>query len=157
MSNPDRLPKGQYDPLQMLQTGDLFLLASERCLEQRKIDEHSFEMLLVPAIVNRALACEIFLKALLIHQGIMPSGRGNDLHNLLELWKQLPDDIKTKILQASHYNANGQSAFEKNLEPIALAFFEWRYIYELKTASLNLQFLDILATALKQISNDIIK
>lgn len=157
MNNTNKLPKGQYDSLKMLNTGDSFLRAAARCSEQKKIDENSFEMLVVPAIVNKTLACEIFLKALLIHQGIMPGGRGNDLHNLFELWKQLPEDIKAKILQACHRKASEQSAFEKDLEQIALAFFEWRYIYELKTANLNLQFLDILATALKQISDDIIK
>lgn len=157
MNNANKLPKGQYDPLKMVQTGDLFFDASVRCLEQRKISENSFEMLMVPAIVNKALSCEIFLKALLIHQGIMPSGKGNDLHNLLELWKQLPGDIKSKILQTCHYDANEGSAFEKNLEPIALAFFDWRYIYEYETINLNLQFLDIVATALQETADNIIR
>ena len=150
MNDSDKLPKGKYDPVKILSTGDSFFKAAERCNEQRPIPTGNFEWLLVPMIVNRTLSCELFIKAILLYHGKASSG-----HDLCALWDQLPQEVQSKIKQVCHYNQD--SIFVNKLAEIALAFKEWRYVYEYEKGTIDIQFLEILATALKEVSHEIVK
>ena len=120
-----------------------FILAAERCELTKKISETQFEMLLVPAITNRAFAIELYLKAILLSENKEEEG-----HRLDKLFKKLTTDNKKRIIDALKTE---EAKFERDIESISNTFVRWRYIHEVKQASLNLDFLKNLSYAVKDV------
>lgn len=141
----DRLPPNGYDPKMALSVADSFYTAAERCNEQEYIGDH-FIWLPVPAIVNYALSCEIYMKALLMK----PGAKENKVHNLLDLFNILPSDIQTDIQQTIDCS---KSPFLEMLKNTSDLFEECRYVYEYKSLHINLKFLQELTASLKTASH----
>ena len=117
----------------VVNTAKSFDLAADRCSEPRPLPQNQFEMLAVPAIVCRAFAAEVGLKALLLHTG--GAARGHDLH---ALFGQLRRTIRDSLIAATGLPS---AAFDRELSSVANAFVEWRYVFETARAAINLNFL----------------
>lgn len=118
-----------------------FHLAAQRCEEQRPLQNGKFEMLICPAIVNYAFACELYIKYLLQINGVEQCRK----HKLTDLFGLLPEtsqqEIRTKMNTAN---------FNQELNSISNAFVDWRYIYEKNNAFLHIDFLRRFCVALKE-------
>ena len=132
----------QYDAKQMYDIADAFWLAAKRCDEPRIIEVGWVQRLIVPVIVNYAFACELFIKAMLQKEGSLSLKSG---HSLEQLFKKLSDETQQRIIKEIP-----KCDFKTELNNISLAFQEWRYIYEIEIHSINMVFLELFATALKQ-------
>lgn len=126
-----------------------FILAAERCELTKKISETQLEMLLVPAITNRAFAIELYLKAILLSENKEEEG-----HRLDKLYKKLTADNKKRIVDTLGVE---ESKFERDIGSISNTFMKWRYIHEVQEASLNLDFLKNLSYAVKQVHEKIVQ
>ena len=141
----DRLPFDEYDPKMALSAADSFYLAAERCNQQEYIGDH-FMWLPVPAIVNYAFACEVYMKALLME----PGAKEIKGHNLLDLFDMLPNEMQMDIQQTIDCS---KSPFREMLTNTSDLFEECRYIYEYKSLRINLKFLQELSGSLKSVSH----
>ena len=120
--------------------GEKFLLASERCLGEKNGDTITIMkpsgngsimvQLSAPAVVNASFACELFFKALLLKNN-KTFPRGKDGHNLLKLYKLLPDKIREKIVNICFKDISKEN-FEEILNNHADDFVEIRYFIENK-------------------------
>ena len=127
---------GQY--MDYYRSGESFLKASERCFGERngekftilKSSENGAEYLQlpVPTVVNASFACELFFKALILKAGLnIPKGRNG--HNLLQLYKVLPNDIQEKISNFCFHHST-KTQFENFLSNHAEDFVNIRYFIE---------------------------
>lgn len=97
-------------------------------------------------IVNASFACEVYLKILLLQKGESEKQIKKYRHDIAKLWAGLkqPDmSASTRIEKtiSNHFDSLDEQFFDKNLNHIADAFCDWRYIYEKKGACLNVHFL----------------
>ena len=87
-----------------------------------------------PFVVNKAFACEVYLKLLLTHQGFdLKTLKQSERHNLFVLFKNTNNDFKIKFYSyfISEYSEKANEDFlNKEIEQIANVFIKWRYIYE---------------------------
>lgn len=104
---------------------------------------------IIPEIVNRAFACEVFLKSLLVFSDI-PFRKEHELKNL---WLLLPPELQNEVGQelSSRYGFGGQDDFEALLKKTSNAFADWRYIYELHALSGFPGFLAAFSDSLREI------
>jgi len=144
----NRLPPNEYDPKMALSVADSFYNAAERCNEQQYIGDY-FRWLPIPAIVNYAFSCEVYMKALLMK----PGEGANKGHNLLKLFDSLPSEIQVEIQKTVDCS---KFPFRRMLENSSDLFVECRYIYEYKSLNINLKFLQELSASLKIVSHKII-
>lgn len=103
-----------------------------------------------PFTVNAAFACELYMKAILIHfssDGTIVKG-----HKLDELFKVLPDDAQSQI-EAS-FNEQYKHDLDILLTEISTAFIDWRYAFEHGVA-INVTGILAFATALEEYVNTI--
>ncbi|MCR1909470.1 hypothetical protein [Flavonifractor plautii] len=138
----NKLPQEQYDPKAIWFNANLFLKAAERCGSEG--DGHDW--LAVPEIVNRAFACELFMKCIVL---IQETEQPAHTHNLKELFNLLLPNIQSEI------RANLSSLcedFDLRLAEISDLFEECRYVFEYRSMSLNLPFLRKLTHLLWTIS-----
>lgn len=132
-----------------------FYDAYKRCTEPKNgyIDEYCrecYKVVNVPAIVNGAFACELYIKANL-SQDIAG-------HELKALFDYLPEEKKNEIEQRVSDKLkwdNDSFNFEDTLAKFSNAFPFWRYIHEkdsLGELGLNrsLQFLDVFIEVIKE-------
>ena len=117
----------------LLKNGNEFLEASKRCAaEDEKGTIHILgtgEPTLLPAVtvVNASFACEMYLKALLLHYvGEYPKD-GKRGHNLKDLFCCLPENVKDRIDDIIGRMADGSSIFEKFSESHAKDFVDATY------------------------------
>lgn len=85
-----------------------------------------------PFLVNKAFACEVYLKLLLLEYNInFKDLKGRNGHNLLKLYEKTPLDFKNSLLKyvSSRGTLTNESLIKK-LESVSEVFTEWRYIYE---------------------------
>lgn len=85
-----------------------------------------------PFLVNKAFACEVYLKFLLLEYNInFKDLKGKNGHNLLKLYEKVPLDFKKSLLKyvSSRGTLNNESLMIK-LNSVSEVFTEWRYIYE---------------------------
>jgi hypothetical protein len=127
------------DPGRAKATSQAFWHAAERNFEQRRIGPRQFKMPLVPAVVSAAFSVELGIKAFLLSSGAPSRG-----HDLAELFGKLPEELRARLAAAT---AAGDS-FESSLGLVARAFEEWRYIYEVSHAEIDIGFLRALADAM---------
>ena len=112
---------------------------------QKKMEED--KKYIVPAIVNVAFSCELFLKSMLKD--------GTKGHLLSELFKEIPDSLREFIKDRMIINGGlkAEAVFDKRLENISNAFAEWRYFYEDSHDGMTLdyEFLNFFALAMKNL------
>lgn len=98
----------------------------------------------VPATVNMAFACELYLKSLLSTG--TENIRGHKLH---ELFERLPEKKKQDILRSPEFN--GDDTFEDSLQFNSTIFEDWRYHFEAnKHAQVDMIFLERFSLVLNQ-------
>lgn len=116
------------DILSMYRTGCEFSDCADFALKaQNAVPFHGL-FYSVPAIVNSAFACEVFLKLLLeVEQIDIKKG-----HQLEKLFNQLPEQIKKDIQQSTmqKYGSWTDAFGLSRLHHISDAFVNWRYNYE---------------------------
>ncbi len=81
------------------------------------------------SFVNTAFACELFLKALLLHWNI----EFKKEHKLKPLFELLPEEYQKEVEQAVFYKCGGSVKTlwgEPLLDKVSNAFVEWRYWFE---------------------------
>ncbi len=107
-------------------------------------------------IVNSAFACEVFIKALLLHNSISIEEMQKSGHKMKDLWMKLEstnsnltDDAKKRILSA--FQTDNPEFFNEGLDSISNAFATWRYIYEKHGSQIHLQFLRYFRIVLQEI------
>ncbi len=113
----------------MVLQADDFFEAYKRCLECKnwRKDEYGrnvADIVSIPAIVNGAFACELYIKSLLPTQ--------EKEHNLKILFEMLLPDLQEKICNEinNKFKSHGVYTFDMCLNDSADAFINWRYIYE---------------------------
>ena len=94
---------------------------------------------LAPFIVNAALSIEIYLKA--IHY---LSGSTRRSHDLIYLYRQLSNDMKSIVLSSAtdirpRYNLQEGVDILACLKSLSGAFVNWRYLYEQKKMQAEVQ------------------
>ena len=112
-----------------LSQADDFVEAYRRCVQGKNpsIDEYGrtcCSVVNIPAIVNAAFACELYLKSIL--------GTNTKEHNLAILYSQLDNEKQSRIRQYVDKSFDGHSiySFDSCLKRAANVFVNWRYIYE---------------------------
>lgn len=101
----------------------------------------------IPTIVNGAFSCELTLKAILVKNRI----KYDNEHNLLSLFRLLPDPFQMEILdkliqKAPEYRETGKIIDELIL--VSNAFVDWRYAFEDQPVpAFDLRFLSAFANA----------
>ena len=106
-------------------------------------------------MVNSALACEIFLKALLVSYGTNLSEL-QDEHRLKELWKRYrkKDKYMARKIEKSinrWFRTKNNTLFYKFLKESSSVFVNWRYIYEFDGAEINSHFLRGFRSILREV------
>lgn len=133
-----------YDPKQVLNTAHSFLVAAQVCAEPRHISENTFQFLAVPSVVNAAFSCELSIKAILNRYEI-PIPRGNEGHKIDILFSLLPNELQAKIKTTVN-----TPTFCPDLQTISNSFVDWRYVFELNSATIPFAFLMTLAQTIYQ-------
>ena len=83
----------------------------------------------IPAIVNIAFACELYLKALLTRES-EKAGKLKYEDDLLLLYKDLPSCLCDNLAYRFEEKCKYPVTLEQTFEIHAKAFQTWRYIYE---------------------------
>ncbi len=151
----------------ILNTAHSFYLASKRCLEMRETGKNSFEMLMLPAIVNLSFAAELYLKYLIEQKGEKVKGHNlkklfNNLeeehkiciisifdkiqNNKQDRMKKVPSNVAEKLNIKKHLDLiekNFYKDFDALIDQQADSFVDWRYLHEnenFRHINLNLLF-----------------
>lgn len=143
---PTRKEIKDYDPKHIYETANSYLLAYERCIEMRPLENGRFEMLASPAIVCLAFSCELFIKSILQIHKMLQKKAG---HKLDTLFGQLSEGIRNRIIAKI-----GTTGFDYKIQNASNAFEEWRYIYELGSNYEDIEFLCCLAYSLKNAAHE---
>ena len=98
---------------------------------------------IIASIVNKALACELFLKSIII-MNIKEIPQGHSIKKLI-IEANISDELKYRL---NNYN------FNVEMEGVDSAFIEWRYTYERNEMIINNEFLTSLCNALEEISRN---
>jgi hypothetical protein len=128
---------------QALNSSRSFYMAFRRCMEQRPTAPDKFELPLVPGVVCAAFSIELGFKTMLLKEQKAIKG-----HNLEKIFARLGSSKQSALIAKTELT---ETQFKKELERIANAFEQWRYVYEHKSVYLNLEFLDRLASAVQNI------
>jgi len=122
-----------------------FLVAAERCMEERKHPNGQIQMPIIPSVVNATFACELYLKGMLDKNNIDFPYK----HDLKILFNLLPCDIRNKI-ECVFQDENID--FEKELDKAKDLFIDWRYLHQkiatVGTIHANLEFLRLFMNTL---------
>lgn len=130
------------------------------CDEIDRIDQSKFNAT-APHVVNSALACELYFKAL----HLISTGKALKGHDLHQLYLQQTPKVKADIYQEYHdlhqarpvpVKFKGQmdaQTFASLLAEVKDVFVNWRYIYEIPDESIRLGLLDILRISLRNVTS----
>lgn len=117
-----------YDCKEMFRYACAFAEVADMAQNKFKHDTADINWYTMPAAVNSAFACEVFLKAILLYSDIkIPKN-----HDLKTLFEKLPEDIRNWVKEtviAKGGRWKNYFGFEY-LDNISKAFAQWRYIYE---------------------------
>lgn len=80
----------------------------------------------IPAIVNIAFACELYLKALIVRETNKPAIG----HDLAALYDQIPPSIRNVVENQFKNKCKYPVSLSETLEMHKKAFENWRYIFE---------------------------
>lgn len=136
---------------EMFLTATNFLASADFCYNAKDSFYRGFN---TPIIVSYSLACEIYLKLLLLNQGL----KNIKTHNINKLYQKLTDDRKNYIEIQLLNNGHGlKDAFGINqIEKISEYFIKWRYCYEHSNLMGNISFIKTLADILREICRGIV-
>ncbi|MFA5565295.1 MAG: hypothetical protein WC184_04340 [Acidimicrobiia bacterium] len=109
-----------------------FHLAGERCLEQRPVALHTVNWLPIAASVNLALACELYMKAILLGGGT----KVPRTHDLKALSEKLPEPVLDHLRDV--YKPVDGESIDQVLATVANTFQSVRYFYEAREQSQTL-------------------
>ena len=102
------------------------------------------KMSVLPAIVNTAFACELYLKSLL---------KNTTGHKLEDLFNAQDDIVKQFVKETIIKNnlSYTDTLFEEKLKNISNSFVNWRYFYETDKSgnTIDIDFLKTFANALR--------
>jgi len=128
-----------------------------------KFKGDKFVIRIMPYIVNKSFACEVYLKLILIIFNVDISDlKAKEKHNLYNLYMKMPEDFK-RILFRRYFKASDfevcEEFLEEEIKKISNAFVGWRYIYEtIETGStINSGFLSWFCDTLDLYSKTLIK
>ena len=107
------------------------------------ITNNRMNPVIIASIVNKALACELFLKSIII-MNIKEIPQGHSIKKLI-IEANISDELKYRL---NNYN------FNVEMEGVDSAFIEWRYTYERNEMIINNEFLTSLCNALEEISRN---
>ena len=79
-----------------------------------------------PAVMNLAFACELYLKAICIKNGVS----FDKSHALDRLFSDLPDAIRKQLSDNFEAKVKYKVSFKETIENHSNAFIRWRYAYE---------------------------
>lgn len=117
--------------------------AAERCIENKEFFEG---YVIYPFTVNAALACELYMKAIMMrHSESNEFSRG---HLFDELFYELPEQAKIAIEEK--YSKFGHLKFADMLNLNRNVFNKWRYAFEGEYSSVALFGLEDFMEALRQ-------
>lgn len=119
-----------------------FVLAAERCCEQRAVEGGQIQSLLVPAVVMYSFACEVYLKAILEGEG--KSIKKHDLH---DLFSEITSEKQLLIISKTQ-----SGDFWTELRNASKGFEHFRYLYEKDSGLSVFPFLRSLSAALNEIT-----
>ncbi len=123
--------KSKYDA--MLRCADQYyyvsMILQKKENECEKKEDYSFTMnTVVPRAVIAAIACEIYLKALIYCQGTAPQPKRG--HNLFDLYKKLNQEDK-EWCEKEFNKWIGNSDLITELREHSEIFTDFRYMYEI--------------------------
>ena len=135
-------------PQKIFDTANGFYEAALRCMKSEPNSDGTERSPMIPAIVNFAFACELYIKSRLKQIGKASKG-----HELKKLYNKLDDAFKNYLsLEYQEALETDQASFEKDIETFSNAFVSWRYVYEGSSGdSIILQKLIILTCALYRV------
>lgn len=128
----------EYDlSTDIVQSADDFYEVYKRCRESRNPRQEGSATIVsvanIPAIVNGAFSCELYLKYLL--------PEGNFGHDLYTLFNELDESTNEEIIDSQSQEILKEIAtrfchdnFDSLLFEMGKVFVDWRYIYEQKHA-----------------------
>ena len=151
--------KPRNTPNGILDLAKQFHKAYKSCIKPKPIGNGKIEDEFIPAYVNLAFACELYLKALLKLKGKEKKG-----HLLIRLFidlqaidKSISDDIikLSNIMSGLNYTEDNYKAF---LKSISDTFKTWRYSYEWSKGimCINAYFFQVFSISLYLVSENII-
>lgn len=91
-----------------------------------------------PMIVNYALACELYLKSLLMANET-PDKRN---HDLAILFDKIPLELRRRVEDIFKSGSGGEECLAECLRDIGDAFVKWRYLHEFKIPRFRLGVLE---------------
>lgn len=107
-----------------LQTG-AFANEADREAQSKDLLFCSDAFLAFPAVVNLAFACELYLKAFYIKNGLQEKG-----HELEKLFFDLPEHIKKQLSDSFDAKKKYPVTLKDTMIIHSKAFIRWRYAYE---------------------------
>lgn len=128
---------------------------------------NKIKMKIYPFLVNKAFACEIYLKLILEYENKnlnelykIRNVKTNDKHNLLILLNLIQLNIKEWIVSnitknIPNYDINILILDEK-VKCISNVFYDWRYIYEKESKSVDFVFLNLFCDLLDVYTKNLI-
>lgn len=128
-----------------------------------KFKGDKFANRIMPYIVNKSFACEVYLKLILILFNVDVSDlKAKEKHNLYNLYKKMPNDFKSAFFKSYFKESDSEvsEAFlEEEIKKVSNAFIGWRYVYETieNGSSINSGFLIWFCDKLDLYSKSLIK
>lgn len=121
--------------------------SAQRCFENREQNGRS-NFPVMPGIVGLAFACELYLKALFVMETGQPKAAGT--HRLNVLFGKLTDKSREAIIERYSYRRRGVGGLDlmADLLTFSNAFVEFRYVYEQKSAEIDVTGLAQLTSSL---------
>ena len=116
--------------------------------EQLENDEETLLSGIFPFVVNSALACELFLKTIIMINSTPP--QIVKAHELTTLFNLLSADDQINIKEL--FSQRMKHDFDSLIEEMSNTFVKWRYAYEQETIKINITGILTLA----QVLNDYI-
>ena len=154
MSKVDR-----YNPTRMFNQGCAFCDIAELCIKEQNAFKERTQSHFIGGLVNSLLACEIFMKTIIVIKDKNEKPRGHDLTSLWKQIKELDDDL-TKNIEfeiKNIYNSKNDNLFNDILTVCKNQFKEIRYIYELDSIKCDANFIMILRKILRNVCEEELK
>lgn len=150
-----------FDCQEMFRHACAFCECADMAYKEEKHPTADISWYDLPAIVQSAFACEVFLKAICLFHDIelKPLCKRKQGHDLKVLYDALPQEIREQIkMEVSHGDKEKWTDWRgiQIIDEISNAFVEWRYSYEHdwnKSASMqiNIGFLNQFRDCLRDI------
>ena len=119
-----------YNKFTCLNEADGYLIAG-KTLKYYKNGVVFFRNFVSPCVVNLTLACELYLKCLILTKG---DGKIEHIHHLSDLFQKLPDTIKSEI-ETDYNKWESPLSFDDCISVHNDSFVDIRYLYEKRNDS----------------------